>query len=200
MYEAGKLADQYRSASVPGDRPVHPRRCRGALPTQLVAACFAGCPARRRPGSRGGGAAIWTTGGARPCGRSVTRTTGSGHLTSVHGGPHRRSSLFVRRPNSRRSSPRTSSTPSAGARHAIKSMARPCTAASARCSRQGLSETWNGPGRGKLSRSTCGSPRSQSQGQQLWLLRPDHVLVSAALLRDTAQYQERLMPFVEALF
>jgi hypothetical protein len=38
------------------------------------------------------------------------------------------------------------------------------------------------------------------EGQQLWQLRPDHVLVSAALLRDTALYRERLMPVVEALF
>jgi len=37
-------------------------------------------------------------------------------------------------------------------------------------------------------------------GQQLWQLRPDHVLVSAALLRDTAQYRQRLMPVVEAWF
>jgi hypothetical protein len=38
------------------------------------------------------------------------------------------------------------------------------------------------------------------QGQQLWQLRPDHVLVSSALLRDTAQYRQQLMPVVEALF
>jgi len=25
--ESGELADQYRSASAPGHRPVHPRRC-----------------------------------------------------------------------------------------------------------------------------------------------------------------------------
>ena len=112
---------------------------------------------QRRRGCNG------TTGGTKPCGRSVKRTTGTGHLTSAPGGPHPPSSLFMRRPNSRRSSPRTSSTPSAGATPAIKSMARPCTAASERCSRQGLSETWNVPGRGKLSRSTCGSPRSQSR-------------------------------------
>jgi hypothetical protein len=37
-------------------------------------------------------------------------------------------------------------------------------------------------------------------GQHLWQLRPDHVLVSAALLRDTAQYRQRLMPVIEALF
>jgi hypothetical protein len=37
-------------------------------------------------------------------------------------------------------------------------------------------------------------------GQQLWQLRPDHVLVSSALLRDTAQYRQQLMPVVEALF
>jgi len=37
-------------------------------------------------------------------------------------------------------------------------------------------------------------------GQQLWQLRPDHVLVSAALLRDTAQYRQSLTPVVEALF
>ena len=36
-------------------------------------------------------------------------------------------------------------------------------------------------------------------GQQLWQLRPDHVLVTAALLRDTAQYRQRIMPVVEAL-
>ena len=38
------------------------------------------------------------------------------------------------------------------------------------------------------------------QGQQLWQLRPDHVLVSAALLMDTAQYRQQLLPVVEALF
>jgi len=38
------------------------------------------------------------------------------------------------------------------------------------------------------------------QGQQIWQLHPDHVLVTAALLRDTAQYQQRLRPVVEALF
>jgi hypothetical protein len=37
-------------------------------------------------------------------------------------------------------------------------------------------------------------------GQQLWQLRPDHILVSAALLRDTAQYRQRLIPVGEALF
>jgi hypothetical protein len=37
-------------------------------------------------------------------------------------------------------------------------------------------------------------------GQQLWKLRPDHVLVSSALLRDTAQYRQQLIPVVEALF
>lgn len=37
-------------------------------------------------------------------------------------------------------------------------------------------------------------------GQQLWQLRPDHILVSSALLRDTAQYRQRLMPVIEALF
>jgi hypothetical protein len=37
------------------------------------------------------------------------------------------------------------------------------------------------------------------QGQQLWQLRPDHVLVTAALRRDTAQYRQRVMPVVEAL-
>jgi hypothetical protein len=37
-------------------------------------------------------------------------------------------------------------------------------------------------------------------GQQLWQLRPDHVLVSSALLRDTVQYQQQLTPVVEALF
>jgi hypothetical protein len=38
------------------------------------------------------------------------------------------------------------------------------------------------------------------QGQQIWRLRPDHVLVTAALLRDTAHYQQCLIPVVEALF
>jgi len=38
------------------------------------------------------------------------------------------------------------------------------------------------------------------QGQQIWQLHPDHVLVTAALLRDTAQYRQRLIPVVEALF
>ena len=37
-------------------------------------------------------------------------------------------------------------------------------------------------------------------GQQLWQLHPDHVLVTAGLLRDTAQYRQRLTPVVEALF
>jgi hypothetical protein len=37
-------------------------------------------------------------------------------------------------------------------------------------------------------------------GEQFWQLRTDHVLVSAALLRDAAQYRQRLMPVVEALF
>jgi hypothetical protein len=37
-------------------------------------------------------------------------------------------------------------------------------------------------------------------GQQLWQLRPDHVLISSALLRDTAQYQQQLIPVVEGLF
>ena len=37
-------------------------------------------------------------------------------------------------------------------------------------------------------------------GLRLWQLRPDHVLVTSALLRDTVQYQERLRPVVEALF
>jgi hypothetical protein len=37
-------------------------------------------------------------------------------------------------------------------------------------------------------------------GQQFWQLRPDHLLVTADLLRDTAQYRQRLAPVVEALF
>ena len=37
-------------------------------------------------------------------------------------------------------------------------------------------------------------------GQQLWRLRPDHVLVSSALLRDTVQHHQQLVPVVEALF
>ena len=37
-------------------------------------------------------------------------------------------------------------------------------------------------------------------GQRLWQLRPDHVLVSSALLRDTVQYRQQLRPVVEALF
>jgi hypothetical protein len=37
-------------------------------------------------------------------------------------------------------------------------------------------------------------------GQQLWQLHPDHVLVSSALLRDSIQYQQQLIPVVEALF
>jgi len=37
-------------------------------------------------------------------------------------------------------------------------------------------------------------------GQQLWQLCPDHVLISSALLRDTAQYQQQIIPVVEALF
>jgi hypothetical protein len=37
-------------------------------------------------------------------------------------------------------------------------------------------------------------------GQQFWRLRPDHLLVTADLLRDTAQYRQRLAPVVEALF
>lgn len=37
-------------------------------------------------------------------------------------------------------------------------------------------------------------------GQQLWQLCPDHVLISSALLRDTARYQQQLIPVVEALF
>ena len=38
------------------------------------------------------------------------------------------------------------------------------------------------------------------QGQRIWQRHPDHVLVTAALLRDTAQYRQRLMPVVDALF
>jgi hypothetical protein len=37
-------------------------------------------------------------------------------------------------------------------------------------------------------------------GQKLWQLQPDHVLVSSALLRDSIQYQQQLIPVVEALF
>ena len=37
-------------------------------------------------------------------------------------------------------------------------------------------------------------------GQQFWQLRPDHLLVTADLLRDTALYRQRLAPVVEALF
>jgi hypothetical protein len=37
-------------------------------------------------------------------------------------------------------------------------------------------------------------------GQHLWQLQPDHILVSAALLRDTAQYRQNLLSVVEALF
>jgi hypothetical protein len=36
-------------------------------------------------------------------------------------------------------------------------------------------------------------------GQHLWQLRPDHVLVSSALLLDTVQYHQQLIPVVEAL-
>jgi hypothetical protein len=36
-------------------------------------------------------------------------------------------------------------------------------------------------------------------GQQLWRLSSEHVLVSANLLRDTAQYLRRITPVVEAL-
>jgi hypothetical protein len=38
------------------------------------------------------------------------------------------------------------------------------------------------------------------QGEQIWQLHPDHVLVTAALLRDTAQYRQRIVPVVAALF
>jgi len=37
-------------------------------------------------------------------------------------------------------------------------------------------------------------------GQELWQLRPDHVLVSTGLLRDTAHYRRRLTPVVHALW
>ena len=37
------------------------------------------------------------------------------------------------------------------------------------------------------------------EGQHLWQLHPDHVLISAALLRDTAEYRRRLTPVVQAL-
>jgi len=36
-------------------------------------------------------------------------------------------------------------------------------------------------------------------GQHLWQLQPDHILISAALLRDTTEYRERLTPVVQAL-
>lgn len=36
-------------------------------------------------------------------------------------------------------------------------------------------------------------------GHELWQLRPDHVLVSAGLLRDTADFRRRLTPVVRAL-
>src|SRR5450631_3032361 len=86
-----------------------------------------------------------TSGGTRPRWKEIRRTERSGPLTSAPGGPHPTSSPFTRRLNSRRSSLPTSATPSGGATTAIKSMARPCKAALARCSRQGLSEAWNGP-------------------------------------------------------
>ena len=38
------------------------------------------------------------------------------------------------------------------------------------------------------------------EGQQFWQLGPDHVLVTADLLRDTAVYRRRLTPVIEALF
>ena len=38
------------------------------------------------------------------------------------------------------------------------------------------------------------------EGQQFWQLGPDHVLVAADLLRDTAVYRRRLTPVIEALF
>ncbi|MEP7035285.1 MAG: hypothetical protein ABI934_06835 [Actinomycetota bacterium] len=37
-------------------------------------------------------------------------------------------------------------------------------------------------------------------GKQVWQLRPDHLLVTADLLRDTALYRQRLAPVVAALF
>jgi hypothetical protein len=37
------------------------------------------------------------------------------------------------------------------------------------------------------------------EGQHLWQLHPDHVLISAALHRDTAEYRRRLTPVVQAL-
>lgn len=36
-------------------------------------------------------------------------------------------------------------------------------------------------------------------GQHLWQPQPDHVLLSAALLQDTAEYRRRLAPVVQAL-
>lgn len=36
-------------------------------------------------------------------------------------------------------------------------------------------------------------------GQHLWQLHPDHILISAALLRDTTEYRRRLTPVVHAL-
>lgn len=41
--------------------------------------------------------------------------------------------------------------------------------------------------------------RPPVEGQHLWQLHPDHVLISAALLRDTAEYRRRLTPVVQAL-
>ena len=38
------------------------------------------------------------------------------------------------------------------------------------------------------------------EGQHFWQLRPDHLLVTADLLRDTALYRQRLALVVEALF
>ncbi len=36
-------------------------------------------------------------------------------------------------------------------------------------------------------------------GQRLWQIQADHVLVSAALIRDTSEYRRRMTPVIEAL-
>ena len=36
-------------------------------------------------------------------------------------------------------------------------------------------------------------------GQHLWQLHPDHILISAALLRDTNEYRRRLTSVVQSL-
>src|SRR5664279_5495425 len=76
--------------------------------------------------------------------------------------------LFIRDvagvPSSHSWLPPTSSTRSGGATTAIKSMARPCSAASAGCSRQISSAPWNAPWPGQRGHSTCESPKSQFWG------------------------------------